>query len=173
MTRARITVRTAAAGEAEKLHALISANLEEGHLLPRTLEELTLRAPRFVVAVRVRRIIGCAELVPLTSDVAEIRSLVVDAAHRRNGVGAMILDELLRRAWLGRFKKLCAFTYAPAYFIPMGFSVVTHSSLPEKIWADCLRCAHFRHCGQYAIVAPLESVREVDAHAASLPQHAE
>ena len=50
------------ASEAKKLHALIQANLEEGHLLPRTLHELTMHAARFVVAVRGRKIVGCAEL---------------------------------------------------------------------------------------------------------------
>ena len=35
--RGRITLRTAGASDAKKLHALIRANLEEGHLLPRTL----------------------------------------------------------------------------------------------------------------------------------------
>ena len=49
-TRGRITLRTAGAADAKKLYALIQANLEEGHLLPRTLGELTIHAERFVVA---------------------------------------------------------------------------------------------------------------------------
>ena len=63
--RGRITLRTAETSEARKLFALIQANLEEGHLLPRTLSELTIHAGRFVVAVRGRKIIGCAELAAL------------------------------------------------------------------------------------------------------------
>ncbi len=55
----RIALRTADASDAKKLHALIQANLEEGHLLPRTLGELTSHAGRFVVAVKARRIVGC------------------------------------------------------------------------------------------------------------------
>ena len=39
-TRGRITLRTAGAADAQKLYALIQANLEEGHLLPRTPGEL-------------------------------------------------------------------------------------------------------------------------------------
>ena len=72
-TRGRITLRTADASEAKKLHALIQANLAEGHLLPRTLSELTVRAGRFVVAIKGRRIVGCAELAPLSAQVAEVR----------------------------------------------------------------------------------------------------
>jgi amino-acid N-acetyltransferase len=83
----RITLRTAEAAEAGALHALISANLVEGHLLPRTLDELAVHATRFVVALRGRTIVGCAELAPLSPQVAEIRSLAVDRSARRQSVG--------------------------------------------------------------------------------------
>src|SRR5262245_57409087 len=90
MRKARSVLRTADPSQAKRLHALISANREEGRLLPRTLAELTARAPRFVVAMRGRRMVGCAELAALSSHVAEIRSLAVDATERGHGVGAMI-----------------------------------------------------------------------------------
>ena len=54
--RGRITVRSAKPTEARTLHALISSNLAEGHLLPRALDELTRHADRFVVAIRGRRV---------------------------------------------------------------------------------------------------------------------
>src|SRR5262245_45308919 len=94
----RVTIRTADASEAPKLHALISANLEEGHLLPRTLDELVSQADRFVVAVRRRKVVGCAELMPLSGTVAEVRSLAVAPTERGNGVGAQLVDELRQRA---------------------------------------------------------------------------
>jgi amino-acid N-acetyltransferase len=154
--RGRITLRTADAADAKKLHALIQANLKEGHLLPRTLDELTGRAGRFVVAVKARRIIGCAELAPLSAHVAEVRSLAVDGKSRGGRVGVMIVDELRRRARREGFEKLCAFTHAPGYFIHMGFSIVPHLWLTEKIFTDCVKCPHFRQCGQYAMVVPLD-----------------
>jgi amino-acid N-acetyltransferase len=154
--RSRITLRPADVSEAPKLHALISANLEEGHLLPRTLEELKARAPRFIVAVRARKIVGCAELAALSSHVAEVRSLAVQPKERGAGVGGSIVDELRRRARREGFEKLCAFTHVPAYFIQMGFSIVPHSWVLEKMTTDCLRCPRFRTCGQYAMVMPLE-----------------
>ena len=54
------------------------------------------------------------------------------------------------------FEKLCAFTHAPGYFIQMGFSIVPHLWLPEKIFTDCVKCPLFRQCGQYAMVVPLD-----------------
>jgi amino-acid N-acetyltransferase len=167
-TVSRVTLRTAEASEAKKLHALISANLEEGHLLPRTLGELKVHAPRFVVAVKGRSIVGCAELAPLSPHVAEVRSLAVNTKARGHKVGVMIVDELRRRAHRDGFEKLCAFTHAPRYFSQMGFSIVPHSWLLEKVFTDCVKCDLFRRCGQYGMEVPVESIpdRAKDAVAA-------
>jgi amino-acid N-acetyltransferase len=155
-TRGRITLRTAGAPDAKKLYALIQANLDEGHLLPRTLGELTLHAERFVVAVKARKIVGCAELAPLSPHVAEVRSLAVDGSARGSRVGVAIVDELRLRARREGYEKLCAFTHAPRYFIHMGFSIVPHLWLTEKVFTDCVKCPQFRQCAQYAMVVPLD-----------------
>ena len=162
MKKARVTLRSADTADAKKLHAIITANLEEGHLLPRTLSELTVRAGRFVVAVRGRKVVGCAELAPLSAHVAEVRSLAVDKSARGGRVGVMIVDELRRRARREGFEKLCAFTHAPSYFIHMGFSIVPHLWLTEKIYTDCVKCPHFRQCGQYAMVVPLDATFDAE-----------
>lgn len=168
-TRARITIRTANAAQAPRLHALISANLEEGRLLPRALDELEVHSERFVVAMRGRTIVGCAELAPLSGQVAEVRSLAVDARARGLGVGTLLVGELRQRARRDGFEKLCAFTHAPAYFIHMGFSIVPHLWLTEKIFTDCVKCPLFRRCGQFAMVVPLElAVESADAAAAAI-----
>jgi amino-acid N-acetyltransferase len=161
-------LRTADTAEAKKLYALIQANLEEGHLLPRTLSELSVHASRFVVAIRGRRIIGCAELAALSANVAEVRSLAVDASARGSRVGVMIVDELRRRARREGFERLCAFTHAPGYFTHIGFSIVPHTWLLEKIFTDCVKCPQFRQCGQYAMVVPLDSAFDAE-HGYGLP----
>lgn len=51
---------------------------------------LSVRAPRFVVVERARRLVGCAELAPLSSEVAEVRSLVVDRGARGEGLAEKI-----------------------------------------------------------------------------------
>jgi amino-acid N-acetyltransferase len=161
-TRGRVTLRAAEPSEAKKLFKIIQTNLEEGHLLPRTLSELTVHAGRFVVAVKARKIVGCAELAPLSAHVAEVRSLAVDASARGGRVGVMIVDELRRRARRAGFEKLCAFTHAPSYFIHMGFSIVPHLWLAEKVFTDCVKCPQFRTCGQYAMVVPLDSAFDAE-----------
>lgn len=148
-------LRAATAADAPAIHALIVEHLDEGHLLPRTLEEVTAHAHRFVVAAVDDRLLACGELAPLSRAVGEVRSLVVTRDARRLGLGADIVDELVHRATAAGFDTLCAFTHAPSYFVQLGFSIVPHVWLPEKIVTDCHCCPHFRHCGQYALVRTL------------------
>jgi len=160
----QIAIRPATAADAPALHALIAAHLEEGRLLPRTLDELAVHAPRFVVAVDTKsagRVVGCAELAPLSQAVAEVRSLVVTRTRRGAGLGRRIVTELRQRARLDGFDDLCVFAHQPAYFAHMGFSIVPHTWLPEKIMADCRTCPLFRRCEQFAMVTDLDLMPEV------------
>jgi amino-acid N-acetyltransferase len=159
-TRASITLKSATPAQAKKVHALIAANLEEGRLLPREIGELTVHADRFVVALKGRAIVGCAELAPLSTQVAEVRSLAVDRSARGLRIGTLLVEELRRRARRDGYDKLCAFTHAPAYFAHLGFSIVPHEWLLEKVFTDCVKCPQFRTCGQYAMEVPLDEGRD-------------
>jgi amino-acid N-acetyltransferase len=158
----QIVLRAAVAADAPALLALIAAHLEEGRLLPRTLDELTVHAPRFVVAALpspsgdgAETLVGCAELAPLSQAVAEIRSLVVSADARRLGLGVRMVEALANTARSMGYTKLCAFAHDPAFFVHRGFSIVPHTWVPEKIAHDCITCPLFRNCGQYAVVLDL------------------
>lgn len=148
-------VRRAAADEAGALFALIEAHRAEGHLLPRSLDELERHAERFVVAEHEGRIVGCGEVLRLSADVGEVRSLVVDDAYRGNGVASRLVSALAESARHMGFESLCAFTHEPTFFVRQGFSIVPHVYLPEKIQADCVSCPLFRQCGQFAMLLAL------------------
>jgi N-acetylglutamate synthase-like GNAT family acetyltransferase len=152
---AMIVVRSAVTADVEAIHRLIVDHAVDGRLLTRSLDEVAAHIHRFAVAVQGKRLIGCADLAPLSTTVAEVRSLVVDADARANGVGRKLLDVLTARAERAGFDMLCAFTHSPAYFVHAGFSVVPHTWVPEKIDRDCRGCAQFRRCGQHAVVLPL------------------
>jgi N-acetylglutamate synthase-like GNAT family acetyltransferase len=154
-----VTLRTAVADDAGAIHELIDKYLSEGHLLPRALGEILVHVDRFVVAVHDDEVVAFAELAPLSRSVAEVRSMVVSRQARSLGVGRRIVDELIRRAAAAGFDKLCAFTHSPGYFVHLGFSIVPHAWLPEKIVTDCHACSQFRQCGQYAVVRPLDRPR--------------
>jgi amino-acid N-acetyltransferase len=147
-----LVIRQATPDDAPAIHALIVANLESGHLLPRSLAEVAACSPRFRVAEGPAGVLACGELARLSPSVAEVRSLVVAESARGLGVGRLIIDALRRSARADQYGTLCAFTHDPRFFVRLGFSIVPHFWLPEKVAADCWSCPHFRKCGQYAVV---------------------
>jgi amino-acid N-acetyltransferase len=148
-------IRRATAADATAILGLINANLAAGHLLPRTAEDVARHATRFFVVTVNDAVVGCAELAPLSRAVAEVRSLVVDESCRGRGFGSRIVEELNRWAVQEGFSTLCAFTHNAAHFVRLGFSIVPHPWLPEKIATDCVGCPKFRQCAQYAMALPL------------------
>lgn len=148
-------IRSGTPADAPAMYALITANLEVGHLLPRSLDDLTRHAGRFQVITHGDAVIGCAELAPLSGTVAEVRSLVIDGAHRGRRLGPQLIDALRRKARIEQFGTLCAFTHDATHFVRLGFTIVPHPWLPEKIATDCHACPKFRTCGQYAVALPL------------------
>jgi len=168
-TAAPLALRVATPDDGPGILALIMSHREEGHLLPRTLSDITARAHRFVVADRAGAIVACAELAPLGSDLAEVRSLVVDGSERGAGLGRDLVGELWERGAAAGFRRLCAFTHSPAWFVRMGFSIVPHLWLSDKVLADCVRCPIFRMCGQYAVVASLDEAVGPVARTSSRP----
>ena len=152
-----VTFRQATEADAVAVHRLISENLEIGHLLPRTLDDIVEHAARFVVAESEARVIACAELAPLSKTVAEVRSLVVDQYARGNHIGPRLVTELASGAARRGYATLCAFTHQASHFVKMGFTIVPHVWVPEKVAHDCTGCPLFRRCGQYAVTLPLRA----------------
>jgi amino-acid N-acetyltransferase len=161
VTAARIHLRRGRAVDAPALQALIDRNRESGHLLPRTLSDLRAHAPRFSVLTAGSCLVGGAELVPLTSSLGEVRSLVVHERHRGLGLGARLIESIKARARACGMERLCAFTHDPTPFRRWAFGIVPHGAVPEKIAADCRGCALFGSCGQYAVVHAIAGVPEL------------
>jgi amino-acid N-acetyltransferase len=128
-----VMLRTATEHDAEAIHALVTAHLAEGRLLPRQLDELRRHANRFVVAEADGAVRACAELAPLSGLVGGLRA----AAAARG------------------FETLSAFTHDARFFVRQGFSIVPRLWVPEKIATDCHTCPLFLRCEQFAMVLPL------------------
>jgi amino-acid N-acetyltransferase len=158
-------LRRAVTADAPAIHALITRYQHEGRLLPRTEEEIGRHAARFLVVAEGDDVLGCAELAPLSGVVAEVRSLVVDRAARGLGLGQRLVDAIADDASGLGFRTVCAFTHEPGYFARLGFSMVPHAWLPEKIGLDCASCVLFRRCGQSAMRLQLDEHRRLRSQA--------
>lgn len=146
-----VRLRTATSVDAGAIHDLVMANLEVGHLLPRTIADIEEHVARFFVAEVEGRVVGCAELARLSPSVAEVRSLVVQETLRGQRIGTRLIEHLASRAVVAGYATLCAFTHDPSHFVRLGFTIVPHIWMPEKIAHDCTGCSLFRRCGQYAV----------------------
>jgi N-acetylglutamate synthase-like GNAT family acetyltransferase len=166
-----VMLRSAGIADVEAMHRLINENLEAGHLLPRTAVDIAQHAPRFIVAESNNEVVGCAELAPLSDSVAEVRSLVVDERYRGQRIGTELVHQLAGAATANGFGTLCAFTHEPSHFVGMGFTMVPHIWLPEKITHDCTSCALFRRCGQYAVILPLRAGMTIRPEAPAVVLH--
>jgi amino-acid N-acetyltransferase len=151
-----VMLRAARQSDTAAIHNLVTANLEVGHLLPRSIEDVRDHIRRFFVAEHGGRVVGCAELAPLSAKVAEVRSLVVDEAYRGNKIGTRLVGQVGDAATSEGYATLCAFTHDPSHFVRLGFTIVPHIWMPEKIAHDCTGCALFRRCGQYAVRLTLQ-----------------
>jgi amino-acid N-acetyltransferase len=159
-----VRLRPAEPDDVQAIHALVTAHVATDHLLPRTVEEIVAHRHRFLVATIGSEVVGCAELAPLSPQVAEVRSLVVSGEARGTGLGRRIVEELIARAAAEGFVRLCAFTHQVGYFVHLGFSIVPHLWVREKVFTDCVGCPLFRSCGQQALMLTLDrSTRDTTA----------
>ena len=147
-----VELRRARVRDVGAIHRLIDAHVHEGHLLPRTRENIAAEIEQFIVATRDEAVVGCAELASLGTDVAEVRSLVVADDLQGQGLGHALVRALMAALENGPYKRLCAFTHAPAFFVRLGFTIVPHLQVPEKVFTDCTSCPLFRQCGQQAVL---------------------
>ncbi len=154
-TPAAAEIRPAGHPDTAAISRLVTANVGLGHLLPRTPEEVARHVSRFLVATLDETVLGCGELAPLSERLSEIRSLVVAVGSRGAGIGTAVLAALVARAHRQGVPRLCAFNHVPHPFVALGFSIVPHTWLPEKIMTDCQGCEWFRRCEQYAVVIEL------------------
>jgi amino-acid N-acetyltransferase len=146
-----VNLRVASLADASAIHALIAGNLEIGHLLPRSLDDVEEHIARFFVAEEGGAVVACAELARLSPTVAEVRSLVVTESLRGQKIGSRLVAHLAATGMSAGYSTLSAFTHDPSHFVRLGFTIVPHVWMPEKIAHDCTGCALFRHCGQYAV----------------------
>ena len=93
-----LALRQATEDDVPAIHALVERHVATDHLLPRASDEIQSHCDRFVVATMNGDVVGCAELAPLSPQVAEVQSLVVEADARGMGFGRRMVDALIARA---------------------------------------------------------------------------
>ena len=85
------------------------------------------------------QLVGFGALHVLWEDLAEVRTLATDPAHRRTGIGHLLLEALLDRARdLGVARVFCL-TFEVDFFAAHGFEVIEGAPVEPEVYAQLLR----------------------------------
>jgi amino-acid N-acetyltransferase len=146
-------LRKAKISDVREIQKMIDFYSKKGDMLPRSLSEMYSALRDFYVYQdsREEQIIGACAMHICWEDLAEIRSLVVRENYMRQGIGTKLVEASLSEAISLGIYRIFALTYKPEFFSKFGFKVVDKSTLPHKIWADCIKCVKFPECDEIAV----------------------
>ncbi len=147
-------LRKATVADVKHIHSILALFAARGELLSRPLSEIYDHLRDYTVYgdKESGELIGCCALTICWEDLAEIRSLAVLPELWKQGIGSALLDYALDEARHFRIKRVFTLTYRPGFFAKHGFAVIDKNELPQKIWADCLKCVKFPDCDEVAMM---------------------
>lgn len=147
-------IRKTTTKDVKAIHRLLKKHSDLGELLPRALSDLYDDVRDFNVFEEKGggSIIGACALHVFWEDLAEIRSLAVCERHQRKGIGSALVTTALVEAKDLGIKRVFTLTYRPDFFNKHGFKIVDKATLPQKIWAECIKCVKFPDCDEIAML---------------------
>ncbi len=145
-------IEKARISDVTQMHELINYFADKDEMLPRSLSEIYENIRDYFVVRQGERIIACAALHVMWSDLAEIKSVAVAEGSQGQGIGDQLVEACLKEAkGLGMPTVFCL-TYKPAFFERLGFSQLDKMELPRKVWGECYRCPKFPDCDEVALI---------------------
>ncbi len=142
------------------LHTLINTFAARDVLLPRGMNELYENLRDYWVVRDGDKLVGCAALHLLWADLAEIRSVSVDEALQKEGLGSALVNACIEEAIKLAVPTVFVLTLRPNFFARLGFKQVELMSLPRKVFGECVRCPKFHRCDEIAMVQRLAPEEE-------------
>ncbi len=148
-------IRKAKIQDVRSMHEILNRYANRMLLLPRSLSELYDHLRDFYVIEgggEKENIHGLCSLNISWETLGEIRSLAVSEDQQKAGLGGKLVEACLSEAVDLGLEKVFVLTMIKDFFSRFGFSEVEKSSLPHKVWADCVRCPKFPDCDEIAMV---------------------
>ena len=151
------TVEKARISDVTQMHELINYFADKGEMLARSLSEIYENIRDYFVVRQGERVIACASLHVMWSDLAEIKSVAVAEGSQGRGIGDQLVEACLKEAKELGMPTVFCLTYKPAFFERLGFSQLDKMELPRKVWGECYRCPKFPDCDEVALIYHLEA----------------
>jgi amino-acid N-acetyltransferase len=156
------TIRIAEFEDAATISGLIRANSQE--LLPRPMGDIVQNIDRFFVCVVQNKVVGTVswqilpEIGAPTSPSVEIKSLAVQEDFRHSGIGMSLMKKAIDHIKMHHPSQIIALTFAPEFFMKLGFKEEKKEKLMHKLYAGCMNCTKYDSpftCPETAMVLEL------------------
>ncbi|HIC12195.1 MAG TPA: N-acetyltransferase [Sulfurimonas sp.] len=152
----KINYEKATLATIHEMRELILPEIESGVILDRSEDEIATNIRSYTLAYKEGELVGFTALHIHTTDLAEVRSLIVKDGIRGQKIGENLVKKALEEASSLGIRRVLSLTYKQAFFERLGFVEIPKESLPEhKIWADCIKCKHFPICNEVSLIKTL------------------
>ncbi len=148
-------LRPATTRDVTTIQEILEHYARQGLLLSRSLSDIYDNLRDFVVYQQQENIVAVAALHVCWEDLGEVRSLAVLPAAGRRGIGSRLVAHCEMEARELGLKRIFTLTYQKKFFHRLGFRIVDKSTLPHKVWTDCLKCVKFPNCDEIAMLKEL------------------
>jgi amino-acid N-acetyltransferase len=134
-----IQVRPARTSDVKGIRELVDSYAAPGQMLSKETVTLYESVQEFVVAEKDGVIVGCGALHVLWEDLAEVRTVAVAQEFHKQGIGHLILNEIIRRAREVGVKRIFCLTFQTQFFGSIGFKEIEGTPVEPDVYAQLLR----------------------------------
>ncbi len=135
-----VAIRRARTADVRGIRRLIDAYATDRRLLSKATVTLYEQVPEFWVAVAPDgAVVGCGALHVMWEDLAEVRTVAVDPAHRGRKVGHRLVAGLLGAARELGIRRVFVLTFETGFFGSFGFAPIDGAPVPPPVFEQLLR----------------------------------
>jgi amino-acid N-acetyltransferase len=134
-----LLIRSARTQDVLRIQEIAEPLVADRVLLGKEMVELYESIQEFVVAELDGEVVGFGALHVMWQDLAEVRTLAVDINHKRRGLGAAMLTELLERAKALGIHRVFCLTFEVEFFQNHGFSLISDIPVDAETYAEMVR----------------------------------
>lgn len=132
-------IRPARTADIPAIRELCEPLVAKRILLGKELVALYESVQEFMVAEEQAALVGCGALHVMWQDLAEIRTLAVSEAHRRQGVGAQLMERLEQRAAEIGVRRLFCLTFEVPFFEARGYRAISDVPVDTETYTELVR----------------------------------
>ena len=134
-----ISVRPARTSDVKAIRELVDSYAAPGQMLSKETVTLYESVQEFLIAEKDGVVVGCGALHVLWEDLAEVRTVAVSQEFHKQGIGHLILNEIIKRAREVGVKRIFCLTFQTEFFGSIGFKEIQGTPVEPDVYAQLLR----------------------------------